>query len=42
MLEKVCEFPYFWGVVSEDSPFFVFVIPASFFRVGFFALNLLV
>jgi hypothetical protein len=42
MLEKVCDFPYFGAVVSDSSPFFVFVIPVDFFLVGFFVLNLLV
>jgi hypothetical protein len=42
VFENVCDFPYFGAVVSEGSPFFVFVIPVDFFLVGFFVLNLLV
>jgi hypothetical protein len=42
MLEKACDFPYFGALVSEGSPYFVFVIPVDFFLVGFFGLNLLV
>jgi hypothetical protein len=34
MLERFCDFSYFWAVVSEGSPFFVFV-PVDFFLVGF-------
>ena len=25
MLEEVCDFPYFWAVVGEGCPFFVFI-----------------
>jgi hypothetical protein len=36
MLEKFCDFPYVWAVVSEGRPFFVFVIPVDFFLFFFF------
>jgi hypothetical protein len=44
MLEKVCGFPYFWAVVSEGSPFFLFLLfpSISSWLVFCFALNLLV
>ena len=41
LLEKICNFPYFWAVVCEGGPYLVFV-SIVFILAGFFMFDFLV